>query len=169
VRSRNSATAAVARVGVFCVATALTLSCGAPSSKADDPQAAEDAIRQQIANYATALDAADIHLASQVWHTSGDISFITPAGHYRGWDEVKKVYEFFGSAFSERNLTVRDVSVRVYGDSAWSEFYWHFDAKQSGDGTAVQTDGRATQIHRRVDGNGWVLVHEHYSGMPMTP
>jgi hypothetical protein len=67
--------------------------------------------RQQIAKYTAALDGADIDLASQVWRTSAQVSFIHPAGHARGWEEVKEIYKFFGSSFSERKLTVRDVSV----------------------------------------------------------
>ena len=76
---------------------------------------------------------------------------------------MKGIYTFFGSAFSERKLTVRDVSVHVKGKTAWVEFYWHFVAKQRKDGSAVQTDGRETQIYERA-GNRWQLVHVHYSG-----
>jgi ketosteroid isomerase-like protein len=93
---------------------------------------------------------------------------IHPAGHARGWEEVKGIYKFFGSSFSERKLTVRDVSVHVNGETAWAEFYWHFAAKQSKDGSAVQTDGRETQIYEKA-GNRWQLVHVHYSGPAMAP
>jgi ketosteroid isomerase-like protein len=152
----------------LCFAIALTLSCTASSDKAGDGTAAQDAIRQQIAKYTAALDAADIDLASQVWQNSADVSFIHPAGHAHGWKEVKGIYNFFGSSFSERKLTVRDVSVHVNGETAWAEFYWHFAAKQSKDGSSVQTDGRETQIYEKA-GNRWQLVHVHYSGAAMAP
>ncbi|MGH9722446.1 MAG: YybH family protein [Bryobacteraceae bacterium] len=152
----------------LCAAVALTVSCESSRNHSGDAQAAKDAIRQQIAKYTAALDAADIDLASQVWRTSAEVSLINPAGHARGWDEVKGIYKFFGSAFSERKLTVRDVSVHVNGESAWAEFYWHFAAKQSKDGLAVQTDGRETQIYEKA-GNRWQLVHVHYSGQAMAP
>jgi ketosteroid isomerase-like protein len=151
----------------LCLATAFALSCGACGDKADNAKAATGALRQQIAKYTAALDAADIDLASQVWRTSAEVSFIHPAGHARGWEEVREIYKFFGSAFSERKLTVRDVSVHVNGDTAWAEFYWHFVAKQSKDGPAVETDGRETQIYTKA-GNGWQLVHVHYSGPAQT-
>lgn len=167
-RNQSSATAASARAFGWCFAIALTLSCAASCDRADDTNAAKDAIRQQIAKYTAALDAADIDLASQVWRTSADVSFIHPAGHAHGWEEVKEIYNFFGSSFSERKLTVRDVSVHVNGETAWAEFYWHFAAKQSKDGSAVQTDGRETQIYNKA-GNRWQLVHVHYSGPPMAP
>jgi ketosteroid isomerase-like protein len=146
----------------FCFAIAFTVSC------AGDAEAAKDAIRRQIAKYTAALDAADIDLASQVWLTSPEVSFIHPAGHAHGWEEVKGIYKFFGSSFSERNLTVHDVSVHVNGETAWAEFYWRFVAKQSKDGSTVQTDGRETQIYDRVE-NRWRLVHVHYSGPAMAP
>jgi ketosteroid isomerase-like protein len=157
----------IARAFSVCVAIALTVSCESSRTQADDAKGAEDAIRQQIARYTAALDAADIDLASQVWRTSPDVSFIHPAGHARGWEEVKGIYKFFGSSFSERKLTVRDVSVHANGDTAWVEFYWHFVAKQNDDGSAVQTDGRETQIYSKA-GTRWQLVHVHYSGPAMT-
>src|SRR5262245_53559664 len=42
--------------------------------------------------------------------TFGRRIFDSPAGHAHGWEEVKGFYKFFGSSFSERKLTVRDVS-----------------------------------------------------------
>jgi ketosteroid isomerase-like protein len=137
----------------------LAAACSAPRENA------ADAIRAQITKYAAAFDAADVGLASQVWLTSPEISFINPAVHSHGWEEVKGVYEFFGTAFSERKLTVRDLAIHAYGDGAWAEFYWHFDAKQRSDGAEVKTDGRESQVYRKVDGR-WALVHVHYSGMP---
>jgi ketosteroid isomerase-like protein len=130
-----------------------------PGTEADD-------IRLLIANYAASVDAADVKLAAQVWDHSPDVSFIHPLGHAHGWVEVKGFFtDIMGGMFSNRKLTPRDVKVQVYGDSAWSEFYWHFTATQKKDGAPVQNDGRETQIYRRA-GNRWVLVHVHYSPMP---
>jgi ketosteroid isomerase-like protein len=153
----------------LCLLLIFTASCGVHGDNSRDVQVATDAVRQQIAKYTAALDAADTAIASEVWLTSPDVSFISPAGHQHGWEEVKKVYEYFGSAFSERKLTVRDVSVHIYRDSAWTEFYWHFEAKQRSDGAAIQTNGRETQVYRKVGRDRWALVHVHYSGMPTTP
>jgi ketosteroid isomerase-like protein len=152
VKNPNSATAASAGAFGLCFAIALTLSCTASRDKADDAKTATEAIRQQIAKYTAALDAADIDLASQVWRASAEVSFIHPAGHARGWEEVKEIYKFFGSSFSDRKLTVRDVPVHVNGDTAWAEFYWHFVAKQSHDGSAIQTEDSAPGHVRRCGG-----------------
>jgi ketosteroid isomerase-like protein len=112
------------------------------------------------------VDAADIKLAAQIWDNSPDVSFIHPLGHAHGWDEVKGFFtDIMGEMFSKRKLTPRDIKVHVYGDSAWSEFYWHFTATQKKDGAEVQSDGRETQIYRKA-GDRWALVHVHYSEMP---
>ena len=144
----------------------ISLSCAACNDKAGDTKAAEDAVRQQIAKYTAALDAADVNLAAQVWRTSPDITLIHPAGHAHGWEEIKGFYGYFGANFSERKLTARDVSIHVNGDTAWAEFYWHYTGKQTKDGSVVETDGRSTQIYY-LAGDRWQLVHEHYSS-PVT-
>jgi len=150
-----------------CIAIVFWLSCLGCGDKAAGLKAAQDGIRQQIGIYTSALDKADAGLAAQVWRTSPDVSFIHPAGHGHGWEEVKGFYNFFSSAFSERKLTARDITVHVNGDTAWAEFYWHFKAKQTKDGSAVETDGRETQIYVRAD-DRWQLVHAHYSS-PVVP
>jgi ketosteroid isomerase-like protein len=157
--------AARARVSGFCLTISVALSCAVAVQAADTKSA--EAIRQQLAKYTAALDAADVNLASQVWRTSSDVSFIHPAGHAHGWEEIKQFYNFFGTAFSDRQLTVRDVSIHVDGNGAWVEFYWHFKAKQRNDGAPVETDGRETQVYSKV-GNRWQLVHVHYSSPAVT-
>ncbi|HVY92141.1 MAG TPA: nuclear transport factor 2 family protein [Bryobacteraceae bacterium] len=120
-------------------------------------------VREQIDHYAASIDAADAGLGAQIWSTSDDVSFISPMGHAHGWKEVQGIYQFFGTNFTDRKLAPRNVSIHVNGDSAWAEFYWHFHAKSVKDGSAVETDGRETQIYNWIGGR-WRLVHVHYSG-----
>lgn len=129
----------------------------------------ETAIRSLIATYARAADAADTNLASTIWASTPDVSFIYPRGHQRGWNAVKTQFyeQTMGQTFSERRLTIKDVSIHIYGETAWSEFYWDFAAKLQKDGGAVETHGRETQVYRKANGT-WRLVHAHYSGMPVT-
>ncbi len=95
------------------------------------PPTDADRIRQLIADYAAAVSAADVQLAAKVWDTSPVVSFIHPMGRAQGWDGVKGFLTFaMGGMYSERKLTPRDIRVHVYGDSAWSEFSWHFTATQ---------------------------------------
>jgi ketosteroid isomerase-like protein len=129
----------------------------------------ESEIREMISKYAKSIDVADTTLASQVWWDSPEVSFIHPLGHEHGFEEIKQnVYRhLMGDTFSERTLTPRDISVHVYGDSAWAEFYWDFLAKFRKDGSSITTHGRETQVYQKMQ-DGWRLVHVHYSGMPAT-
>ena len=71
-----------------------------------------------------------------------------------------------GDIFSERSLNVHDVAIHVYGNSAWAEFYWDFNAKLRKDGSPLTTHGRETQVYWKMK-DRWRLVHVHYSGMPV--
>ena len=128
-----------------------------------------DAIRGIIAKYAKSVDDADTTLASQIWWDSPEVSFIHPLGHEHGFEQIKQnVYErLMGGTFSERKLTPRDITIHVFGDMAWAEFYWDFNAKFRKDGQSIATHGRETQIYRKMQGS-WRIIHVHYSGMPST-
>src|SRR6266403_1411494 len=124
-------------------------------------------IRSLIEKYAKSVDDADTNLAAQVWLDSPDVSFIHPLGHERGFEQIKQhVYtRVMGETFSDRKLSVHDVSIHTYGNAAWAEFYWDFAAKFRKDGSPLTTHGRETQLYQREQGR-WRLVHVHYSGMP---
>jgi ketosteroid isomerase-like protein len=156
---------------VFAITFLMTCSIarGVPDAGASEANAEESQIKQLVSNYARSVDEADTTLAAQVWLDSTDVSFIHPLGHERGFDQIKQnVYmHLMGETFSERRLTPHDLSVHVYGDSAWVEFYWDFNAKLRRDGSSITTHGRETQVYWKTP-NGWRLVHVHYSGMPVT-
>ncbi len=137
-------------------------------------QDAEPAIRNLIAKYAGAVyansgDAVDTTLASTVWAHTPEVSFIHPRGHERGWDAIKVNFyvQTMGANFSERKLTIREVAIHTYGETAWAEFYWDFAAKRREDGSPLATHDRESQVYRNIGGE-WRLVHAHYSGMPVT-
>jgi ketosteroid isomerase-like protein len=127
----------------------------------------ERAIRGQIANYTKALDTGDLALAARVWWDSKDVSAITPMGHSHGWDEVKGMYQFFADNFTDRHLRARDIAVHLMGDTAWVEYNWLFDAKIKASGMAMHSEGRESEVFRKI-GGAWRIVHIHYSG-PATP
>src|SRR3989449_3456906 len=132
-----------------------------------DTLADSGVVRGLIEKYAKSVDDADTTLAAEVWLNSPDVSFVHPLGHEHGFEQIKQnVYKrLMGETFSERKLNIHDVSVRVYGDAAWAEFYWDFAARFRKDGSPLATHGRETQIYRKEQGD-WRLVHVHYSGMP---
>lgn len=167
-------------IGLIFIALASAISWGAPRDKrteskmqvdvqSRDTIAEGDEIRRIIGNYAKSVDEADTTLASQIWWDSPEVSFIHPLGHEHGFEQIKQnVYRrLMGDTFSERKLSIHDVSVHVYGDAAWAEFYWDFVAKFRKDGARITTHGRETQVYRKGQ-RGWRLVHVHYSGMPIT-
>jgi ketosteroid isomerase-like protein len=125
------------------------------------------AIERLIAKYARSVDDADTTLAAEVWSQSPDVSFIHPLGHEHGFSQIaQNVYvREMGGMFSERKLTVKDIVIHGFGDTAYAEFYWDFVAKLKTDGSAVKTKGRETQIYRKENGT-WKLVHVHYSAAP---
>jgi ketosteroid isomerase-like protein len=166
--------------GLVLIAAAASVRChaekqGEPAkteAAVQTPAASADAetIRHNIALYAKSVSDADTTLASQVWWDSPEVSFIHPLGHEHGFDQIKQnVYtRLMGETFSERKLTPHDISIHVYGDAAWAEFYWDFNAKFRKDGQRITTHGRETQIYRKFP-TGWRLVHVHYSGPAAQP
>ncbi len=125
-------------------------------------------IKTLIEKYAESIDNADTVLACTLFAYSEEVSFIHPRGHEHGWAEIKNhIYKFFDDFFSKRKLNIYNLHVHVYGDIAWAEFYWVFDATFKKDNSPLQTKGRETQIWRKIK-NEWRLVHVHYSNMPIT-
>lgn len=110
-------------VVLLCVLSVFSVACGSRGESPGDTKADGDAVLQQVVKYTQALDAAATGIASQVWLTTPEASFISPMGHSHGWEEVKKVYDFFGASFTDRKLTARDIAVDVHGDSAYVESY----------------------------------------------
>jgi uncharacterized protein (TIGR02246 family) len=127
----------------------------------------EDAIRDLIARYAAAVDAADPTAAAQVWSHAPEVSFIHPLGEEHGLAQIQQdIYvRLMGGMFSQRHLEPHDIAVHVYGKAAWAEFLWDFHAVQRKDGSSLTTHGRETQIYRK-EKSGWRIVHVHYSAAP---
>jgi uncharacterized protein (TIGR02246 family) len=124
-------------------------------------------ITRLVSRYAHAADAADTKLASEVWANNADVSLIFPGGHQVGWEAIKtNFYEkTMREMFSERKLSIKDVVVHAYRDTAWVEFSWEFVAKLRTAGTPLTTRGWESQVYRKSD-RRWRLVHVHYS-MPV--
>jgi ketosteroid isomerase-like protein len=143
----------------------------AQKTAVDDQDAAKAEIRSQVDRYMESVNAADPKLGAMVWSPTPDVTFIEPTGHERGWDQIADVVyrELMGETFSKRTLkNVSDVSIHVYGDAAVVEFDWDFVATLRSDGkTVVHTTGRESQVYVNLAGQGWRLVHVHYSGPPV--
>jgi ketosteroid isomerase-like protein len=161
----------VLQIAVFSVCAFAMAIAQTPPQEGSAGQA--DEIKALIAKYAAVVNVepVDINLASQVWETSPDVSFIYPLSEEHGWEAIKTNFyqKTMGAMLTDRTLTTRDVRVHVYGDAAWAEFDWHFTAKLRSSGAPVETNGRETQVYRKIDPGRWVLVHVHYSAIPARP
>jgi hypothetical protein len=75
---------------------------GGAAMKEDEQQR----ISRLVDAYFRSVISLDLDLASSVWLTSADVSFIHPRGHERGWDQIRRnFYEAnMGTLFSERTL-----------------------------------------------------------------
>jgi ketosteroid isomerase-like protein len=125
-------------------------------------------IKELIAKYAESIDNADTVLGGRLFSHSPEVSFIQPRGHQHGWNEIQhQIYDFFRETFTTRHLNIFNEHISIYGDAAWAEFYWVFDARFTKGNQQLQTKGRETQIWKKTS-NEWHLVHVHYSGMPIT-
>mgnify|MGYP000350742025 CR=1 FL=1 len=108
-------------------------------------------IKTLLEKYAESINNADTVLASKLFAHSDEASFIHPRGHEHGWTEINNhIYKFFGDFFSKRKLNISNEHINVYGDIAWTEFYWVFDAVLKKDNSSLQTKGRETQIWRKI-------------------
>ena len=139
------------------------------SAQAAEANTDSQAIEELISKYALSIDRADTAMADQLWSDAPEVSFIHPLGEEHGRAQIEAdVYRnLMGGTFSERKLTPKDISVHVYGDTAWSEFRWDFVAKVRKDGSAFHSQGRESQVYRRENGQ-WRIVHVHYSGAPVS-
>src|SRR5258707_603341 len=108
-------------------------------------------IRSLIEKYAKSVDAADTTLAAEVWLDSPDVYFIHPLGHEHGFEQIKQnVYtRLMGETFSERKLSVHDVSIHVFGDAARAALYWGFAAKFRKNASPFTTHGPNKQLYKR--------------------
>lgn len=156
-------------LGLSMALTFIGLASAVPGHAVKSEGAESDEIKGMIAKYAKSIDEANTTLASQIWSDSQEVSFIHPLGHEHGLEQIKQnVYShLMGDTFSERKLSIHDISAHLYGDTAWAEFYWDFAAKFRKDGSAITSHGRETQVYRKEQGR-WRLVHVHYSEMPVT-
>lgn len=128
-------------------------------------------INDVVEGYAESIngDNPNLDLARQVWSTSESASFIHPRGHEQGWDAIERNFyvRTMGELLKSRKLVPFNLNVQEYADVAVVEFYWRFDANFRQDGTPLHTEGRETQVLRRIDGD-WRIQHVHYSSMPVT-
>lgn len=148
------------------LATLLCTSC-AEKPTASNVEADRQAVEKVIEQYVSVINTCDTTLCGQIWSREDEVSFIAPSGHYTSYQAIcdSLVVGLFGTRFTQRELRKKSVRITINGNSAWSEFYWTFDATKT-DGAPHHTRGLETQIFKKSPADGsWKLVHIHYSSV----
>ena len=134
------------------------------TTKTVDIEAEKAEISKIIDAYCKTINDDDLELVNEIWSHGDEVSFIGPSGRYSTYNEIRDnfVHGVFGVNFTKRNLQKEELNITVYGDAAWAEFNWVFDATRN-DGSPHNTKGRESQFFHKENGQ-WKLVHIHYSG-----
>ena len=143
------------------ILSVIMLSC---TAKQVDVEAEKAEISKIIDAYVKTINDDDLELVNQIWSHGDEVSFIGPSGRYSTYNEIRDnfVHGVFGVNFTKRDLQKEELTITVYGDAAWAEFTWKFDAIRN-DGSPHNTKGRESQFFHKENGQ-WKLVHIHYSG-----
>jgi ketosteroid isomerase-like protein len=127
----------------------------------------EQQLRTLQSEYMQAVDKLDFALVDAIWSHDPGVSFIHPRGTAIGFEQIRDgFYRDTMGLFAQRDLTLENPVLHIYGDCAWSEMTWTFHATMK-NGQKITTTGRETQIYHRENGS-WRIVHVHYSGPPIT-
>ncbi len=120
-----------------------------------------------LKSYIESINTCNLELAKEIWDKEGSVSLIHPNGHEKGFLEIKDKF-YLGimyENFSYRDLKIKDIMTRYYGNTAFLEFCWDFYATKKETNEEIHTKGRETQFIVLRD-NGWKLSNIHYSIEP---
>ena len=119
-------------------------------------------IRQLVEEWATAIGAKDVDRAVS-YYAPDVVSFdLTPPLQYAGADAIRQgLAQWFPTWVGPIGYEIRDLTITVGGDVAFSRSLNHMTGKRTG-GTETDVWVRATVGFRKVGGT-WQIVHEHAS------
>ncbi len=124
-------------------------------------------INTLLEKYVQSVNDCDLKTAEAIWDNEETVSFIHPNGYEHSFDEVRTHFYMgtMGRLFSKRDLRLKDIQAKVYGNTAFLEFRWDFYATLNDTGNPIHTQGRETQflVLRK---NNWKISNIHYSAEP---
>lgn len=154
-----------------CLAVTALLASGCadrPRAAAQSTEAATAEIRAAIDRYVASVRDADERAIRELLAQPDDVSYVTPMQRLRSWSDLQGFWGFLRNAFTRRELTLTNVTIRPVGDLAVAVFDWEFNGTQA-DGKPSQSHGWETQVYQRTPA-GWRLRHGHYSAaLPPPP
>lgn len=124
----------------------------------------EAQIRALEQRFAEAFKAKDVDKIMANYEHSRELAFfdVVPRREHLGWDAYKKDWQgFFASIGPISLFEVRDLTVNVDGDLAYSYSFQHYLAKTKAGGSRDITV-RVTDVYRKSGGQ-WLIVQEHVS------
>jgi ketosteroid isomerase-like protein len=73
---------------------------------------------------------------------------------------LKKTFQHYLAEGDTVTYSIKNVKVKIYGESALTSFYWKVDIQKKKKVKSI--DGRGSHVFLMRE-NGWKIVHEHYS------
>lgn len=121
-------------------------------------------IDELLKKYIESVNTANVELARETWDREGSISFIHPKGYAIGFDEIMAHFHlgFMNENFTNRDLKLKDIMIKYYGNTAFLEFRWDFYATKKDTADEIHTEGRETQFIVQRD-DGWKFSNIHCS------
>ena len=126
-----------------------------------------DKIHHLLYKYVQSINECNLELAKEIWDSEDLISFIHPLGYEHSFEEIKEHF-YLGTMdklFSKRDLKIKNISTKCFGNAAFLEFSWDFYAVKKEDGVQIHTKGRETQL-LILRNNEWKISSIHYSQEP---
>jgi ketosteroid isomerase-like protein len=74
--------------------------------------------------------------------------------------QLKKTFLHYLDEGDKVTYNIRNLKVKIYGETALATFYWEVDIKKKKKTKTV--NGRGSHIFL-IGEHGWYIVHEHYS------
>ena len=135
----------------------------------------EAQIRALESHFADAFKAKDVDRIMTNYEHSPNLAFfdVVPRREYLGWDAYKRDWQsFFDSIGPVALFEVKDLTVNVDGDVAYSYSFQHYLANTKAGGTTKVVGTRditvrVTDVYRKRGGK-WLIVQEHVS-VPVDP
>lgn len=155
--------------GVLLVLTAVAVLLSRPLTVVHGQTNDEEQIRALENRFAGAFKAKDVNGIMANYDHSPNLVFfdVVPRREYRGWTAYRNDWQsFFASIGPIATFEVKDLSINVDGDLAYSYSFQHYLATTKAGGSKEVTV-RVTDVYRKSGGE-WLIVQEHVS-VPVDP
>lgn len=117
-----------------------------------------------LRKYVKSINECNYEIAREIWDTEGSVSLLHPSGYENSYNEIKDNFyvSIMERKFSKRDLKIKDITTKYYGNTALLEFCRDFYAIDSNSGEEIHNQGKETQFIVLRD-KGWKISNIHYS------